>query len=212
MNGAVMRNPSFGVTDGTNIYFIDDKKVREMDMAHQQIVSIAGADGTTDVKDDVGQNAHFANPNAIAFDGVNLYVADCSDPNSDACLIRKVELATQKVTTIVGVDRMSGEVDGVGKSALVAVRGMTSDGHALYLTSPGPGFSTLPNTIGPTIREVELSTNRVTTMVGKRAVWTARPGVGAQAAVNRPETLAFDAASHSLFVVDYEENVVYRIK
>jgi cysteine-rich repeat protein len=213
---AVISEPAIGATDGTNIYFIDDQLIREVDMVQGMVVTIAGHKGPGNISDGVGTDARLTSPDALTCDGKNLYFID-GDGIGSLSVIRKVELATRKVTTLAGVDGMAGDVDGVGTSALVSPDTLATDGHAVYFTSPGNGAyeykrGNVPALYGPTIRELELATNRVTTMVGTHGAWTARPGVGLKAAVNSPRGIAFDTASHSLLVVDYLENVVYRIK
>ena len=214
---AVMNRPSPSTSDGTNLYFLDGKLVRMVDVAHQLITTLAGADATTDVKDDVGKLAHFANPGELVFAGGSLYLTDGTSAQGQ--VVRQIDLATRKVTTIAGTDGMPGEVDGVGSAARFSgAVFMTSDGKALYLSEPGGGAKSNAgnggpgDSIGPVIRELELATRRVTTMVGARGQWSARPGVGAKAALNQPEGISFDTATHALYVVDAAENVVYRIK
>ena len=112
---------------------------------------------------------------------------------------------------------MPGDVDGVGSAAQIAAMLIATDGHAVYFTNVGGGSGVgrgkLPDPVGTDDRELDLSNNSVTTMVGTHGAWTARPGVGfAQAAVNSPQGIAFDSASHSLLVVDGAEEVLYRIK
>lgn len=59
---------------------------------------------------------------------------------------------------------------------------------------------------------VELPSGRVTTMIGARRQWTARPGVGWAAAVNTPFIIAFDPTSHALLFTDPSEDVIWKVQ
>jgi cysteine-rich repeat protein len=220
---ALLRPGQFA-NDGANLYFTDNSHtIRKVDIKNQQIVTLAGTVDSSDVVDGIGSAAHFGVPTTIACDGANLYVLDgISKPGT---IVRKIVIATGAVTTLAGTADMTGAVDGIGAAARFAGGfSLATDGHAVYVTDPGggasagtgqvggPGSNTIGDLNGPTVRELDLATQRVTTMVGTRGQWTARPGVGTQAVMNQPYGIAFDAISHVLLVTDIAENVVYKIK
>jgi hypothetical protein len=126
-------------------------------------------------------------------------------------------LATNKVTTIAGKPDELGAVDGVGSAARFAgLKGLATDGHAIFACDPGNGPFSGPTSSGdpngPTIREIEPATGRVTTMIGARGQWTARPGVGTSAAMNGPFGIAFDPVSHALLLADPNEDVIWKVQ
>jgi hypothetical protein len=205
-------------TDGTNLYFSDGARtlVRMIDMKAGMVVTLAGTLGTTDIVNDVGEKAHFANINAGACDGPNLYFTE-NLTSTDGTMIRKVEIATRKVTTLAGDPMETGAVDATGTAARFAgIRGLTTDGKALYAMDSGNGPWANSNPFGdangPTVREIELPSGRVTTMAGTRGQWTFRPGVGTAAAFNQPYSITFDKFTHSLLFADFAEDVIVRIK
>jgi hypothetical protein len=215
---AVFSTLGFMTTDGTNIFAIDSggTLIREIDPVKQMVVTLAGTAGSTDVVDATGSAAHFAGAGGIAGDGANLYITDGLS-SAQGSAIRKLVLATNKVTTLAGKADTLGAVDGVGSAARFAgLKGIATDGHALFACDSGNGaFSGTngsgdPN--GPTIREIEPATGRVTTMVGARGQWSARPGIGVAAALNTILTIAFDPVSHALLIPDLHEDVIWKVQ
>lgn len=102
-------------TDGENLYISDCQAIRKVVIATGEVKTLAGsqmegkADGT-------GAEAQFERADAITTDGTHLYVADKSN-------IRKVEIATGKVTTLA---KNFGGVSGIttdNESVFVAYHG-----------------------------------------------------------------------------------------
>ena len=219
-----LMNPGQFANDGTNLYFTDTSHtIRKVDIKNQLITTLAGTADSSDVVDGIGAAAHFGSPSAIACDGANLYVLD--GITKQGTIVRKIVIATGAVTTLAGTADMVGAVDGIGAAARFAgAFGLATDGHAVYITDPGSGPSVGTGQVGgpgsdstgdrnaPTVRELDLATNQLTTMVGTRGQWSARPGVGSAALLNAPYGIAFDATSHVLLVSDLSENVIYKIK
>lgn len=218
LGSAVFRASGFMTTDGTNIFLTDaaGTLIREIDLVKKMVVTLAGVDGSTDVVDGTGTAAHFGGAGGLACDGSNLYITDGLS-SSAGSIIRALALSTNKVTTLAGKADELGAVDGIGSAARFAgLKGLATDGHAIFACDPGDGpfsggtGSGDPN--GPTIREIELPSGRVTTMIGARRQWTARPGVGWAAAVNTPFIIAFDPTSHALLFTDPAEDVIWKVQ
>lgn len=207
---------NFMATDGTNLFFADTSgTLREVDMAKSQVVTLAGTPGSNEVVDGVGAAAHIATLGGLTCDGPNLYFIDGTLNSSvPGSVIRKLVVATKEVTTIAGKSDTQGAVDGIGAAARFAgARSLTTDGHALYIADPGQGLTAAGGDgNGPTVRELELATNRVTTMVGARGQWTWRPGVGTAAALNTPASIVFDKVDHLLLLVDLYEDVMLKVR
>jgi hypothetical protein len=117
---------------------------------------LTGAPGGRGNIDGPALKAHFDNPSGIALDeNNNLYVADTNNHT-----IRKLEGATQQVTTLAGVAGQSGTADGKGNLARFKSPGTIAyhyPSHMLYVADTGNGC----------IRKVEVSTGNVTTLAGQ---------------------------------------------
>jgi hypothetical protein len=104
--------------------------------------------------DGIGQKAGFLHPNYIWGDSANLYV-------SENQVVRKIDLATARVTTLAGVPGVAGFVDGVGDQARFSlVEGIWSDGTSVYVLDAG----------NEAVRKIDVQTRAVTTIAqGLRA-------------------------------------------
>ena len=135
-------------------------------------------------------------PDGVASDGAgNLYVAD-SENNT----VRKVVVATARVTTLAGAGRPD-IADGTGAAARFNdPAGITSDGaDNLYVA----------DTADSTIRKVVVTTGAVTTLAG--AGWFgSADGIGAAALFNHPEGVACDGAGN-LYVADTGNNTIRKV-
>lgn len=133
-----------------------------------------GADGT-------GAAANLLSPTRIASDGTNLYLAD-------GAAIRKVEIATGKVTLFAGAIGLSGSGDGIGSAARFSssnAGGITSDGTNLYVADFG----------NHTIRKIEIATATVTTLAGLAGSPGTVDGTGSAARFNFPISITNDGAN-----------------
>ena len=144
--------PSYITTDGSNLYVTDfsNRTIREIVISTGEVTTLAGIANTAPgAVDGTGPAAGFYNLGGITSDGVNLYVSDYSNAVENdktpptlekpwISLIRKVVIATGKVTTLAGgpvTTRISSSVDGTGNNArFVTPIGITTDGRGLYLT------------------------------------------------------------------------------
>jgi hypothetical protein len=144
-------------TDGINLYVNDEDTVRKIVIQTGEVSTIAGKNGVKGSVDGIGEAASFNNlfpdyRNDITTDGRNLYIADAGNH-----VIRKIDLATHRVSTLAGSTGMSGNNDGTGISAKFnSPQGITTDGKHLYIS----------DTANHTIRKIALDTNEVTTLVG----------------------------------------------
>ena len=141
-------------------------------MATGAVTTVAGS-GAGGNSDGVGGAAEFNRPVGIALspDGGALLVTDIGNHK-----IRRVEVATGAVTTVVG-SGTAGSADGVGGAAEFyrpAGIALSPDGSVLFVAD----FS------NHKIRRVEVATGAVTTVAGSGALalmaWAARRGSTAQ--------------------------------
>jgi sugar lactone lactonase YvrE len=146
------------VFDGVDRLYVSDSfnnTVRQVLLSTGEVTTLAGNPSVTLNGDDgTGADAHFFGPQGLALDGAGfLYVAD-----SDNHTIRKIELATQAVTTLAGAAGQQGSADGTGHAArFVKPYGLLADGLGNLFIS---------DSLGLKIRRVDLQTGVVATLAG----------------------------------------------
>ena len=159
---ALFSNPNFPsgmiTGDGQFLYVSEEFGIRKIELSTGTVTTLAGL-STMGSVDGTGSDARFWNPSGIWLDRVAnaAYIADASNHT-----IRKLDIATQTVSTIAGTPFVSGTSDGFGANA----RFNNPDGIW------GDGLGTL-YIVGAsnTIRKLVLATGEVTTIAGK-------PGLG----------------------------------
>ena len=178
--------------DGKTLYVADSRNnmIRKIDLATKTVSTIAGHSFPSS-GDGVGKEAGFETPRGLAIspDGKTLYVAD-SGNNA----IRKIDLATNTVTTLAGAGKlMSGSADGVGVQATfheprsLAISG---DGQVLYIA----------DTRNNLIRKMVLATNSVSTLAGHPGFPGTLNGPGPDAYFYHPVSVTIDG--NKLYVAD----------
>jgi sugar lactone lactonase YvrE len=186
-------------SDGAGKLYIADslnRNIRQVDIGTGAVTTVAGSNygGTGVVRtvcsiDGVGMGARFTTPfDVIPGGDGNLYVSDI-----DAHVLRKIDIATGTVTTLAGSPNAPGVADGVGPTARFNGPGS--------LTTDGAGHLYVADTANYTIRDVDLATGSVTTLVGSSLAKGWCDEVGAAARFGALSGLASDRAGH-LFVVD----------
>ncbi len=122
----------------------------DLSVSPETVSLVAGGSGTTDL-DGIGAGASFSTMGGIETDGTDLYVT-CTKANK----IKKVTIATQAVTTLVG-NGTTGILDGIGTAATLSQpAGLFYYTGDLYFVSVGSSD----------LRKSNLSTNLVTTIAG----------------------------------------------
>jgi len=177
-------------SDGSGNLFVADTLnhvVRKVVVATGVVTTVAGSPGVTGSTDGAEAAARFSSPTAVTSDGAgNLLIADTGNNT-----IRKLIVATGVVTTVAGSPGMSGSTDGTGPAARFnAPRALAADGSGtLFVADSGSG----------TVREVDIVTGRVTTIVGSPgAAITLGP---LPAGLNAPIGVAIGPAGR-LFILD----------
>lgn len=145
-------------TDGTNLYVADTGNfaIRKIVISTGEVTTLAG--GTLGSENGVGVEAQFIEPTDLAFvDGV-LYVADRGDQT-----IRRVDVATGKVSAFVGLSTQEGTVDGEGTDArLAGPEHVVADAIGnLYFSESARGGKNV-------LRRIDVATKRVSTFAGVR--------------------------------------------
>jgi len=183
------------VSDGSNLYVADydNHAIRKIEIATGSVSTLAGS-GKEGKKDGVGADASFQNPRGIAIDGTALYVADTYNHT-----IRKVDIATRRVTTLAGTGN-EGAADDIGAAASFSYpqNVVTHDGN-LYVTDYGNN----------SIRKIALATGAVTTLAGSGKPG-AKDGAGTAASFSQPSGMATDGKN--LYVADTRYNTLRKIE
>lgn len=160
------------------------------------ITLLAGSKGQVGAIDAVGASARFNNPGGITSDGTNLYIVDTGNQT-----IRKLELATGKVTTLAGRVGKRGYKDGIGNEARFNIpQGIAIDGDNLYVT----------DVVSYCIRRISISTGEVTTLAGNPGSPGRADGTGKEATFSYP--LGITAVGGNLFVTDVNNSTVRKIE
>jgi len=175
--GAQFNAPAGITTDGTNLYIADqvNNRIRQVVIATGATTTIAGS-AASGTNDGTGSTAEFDWPTGITLVEGDLYVADMNNN-----LIRKVNIATQVVTTFAG-DGSAGFLEGTGTAARFDVpHDITTDGTNLYVADQDNNR----------IRKIVISTQVVSTLVGD-GVAASTDGTGTGAQLNIPEGITTD--------------------
>ncbi|MBN2158219.1 MAG: SMP-30/gluconolactonase/LRE family protein [Spirochaetes bacterium] len=100
--------------DGANLFVTDlsNQTIRKIVINTAEVTTLAGLAGFYGSTDGIGQAARFRSPYGIATDGMNLYVTE-----QENFTVRRIQIATNEVTTIAGLARNRGSADGYGSAA-----------------------------------------------------------------------------------------------
>lgn len=186
--------------------------IKRMNASTGDVELFAGVLGENNVADGPISVARFRRPYALVGCAGDLYVAESSESASvlESHVIRKIDFSQDPtvVTTIAGFATSAGHVDGFGLQARfdrpesLACDERDPNNPILYVAERGT----------QTIRQIELSSGRVSTLVGISYQGATIDGLGTEAGFNNPQGLFFDPSRGDLFVVDSNENVVRRIQ
>ncbi len=189
-SAALFYQPSgIAIDSAGNLYVADSTNDTIRRITNTGVVTtLAGTPRTPGSSDGTGSGALFNFPTGIAVDSSgNLYVADSSN-----LTVRKVT-NTGIVTTIAGLARSSGSVDGPGSEARFA------DPTAVAVDSSGNVYVADAGN-NNTIRMIS-SGGEVSTVAGVPGSVGSTDGTGSAALFNRPQGIAVDGAGN-LYVAD----------
>ncbi|TGN09383.1 hypothetical protein [Leptospira ilyithenensis] len=182
--------------DGTNLYISDvlNNLIRKIVLASGEVTTIAGSGASGNI-DGIGTNATFANPLGIASDGKNLYIT-----NFALHTIRKIDLATNSVTTIAGIASSPGNTNGNGLSAqLNFPADVVFDGTNLYIADYQNNQ----------IRKMVVSSSTVSTVAGSGTAG-ASDGTGLSASFNLPQDILMDGTY--FYIADRQNNLIRKME
>lgn len=123
-------------------------QIWRMNLETNEIGHFAGS-GREERADGSFSEAGFSQPSALAFDGKNLFVAD-----SEANIIRKIDLQRRKVTTVAGGDLYDfGDTDGAGDSVrLQHPLGLAIAGKQIFIADT---YNHKIKTLNPALRTIK---------------------------------------------------------
>jgi hypothetical protein len=189
-------------SDGTNVYLGDSCTIRRLTVGQLWTVAkLVGEPGSCVGQDGTGAVARLGSYLGLAVVGTTLYVAD-----ADNGALRAVDISNPAgpfaIQTIAGaLNDKTSSADGVAGAARFRYpHGLAYDGISLFV-----GDREL-------IRQVDLSTMRVTTLVGRQGCTSVVDGDHTRAALSLPTGITYSAATNSLFYVEPMENVVREVR
>lgn len=203
---ALLRDPLYLLAQGTNIYLTEGQNstgacaIRKLDMVNSQVSTFAGIPGSCGYLDSSLTASQFRAPHGIAYDGTNFYVNEFFS-GTGGYTVRKI--SSTNVTTLAGVDNVSGYIDATGSTARFNNPiGMFFDGTSLYVGEVG----------NCRIRKVDPSTGTVTTYAGKGCpALTDTDGVGTAAMLNGGAG-SLDSDGKYLYVAEMSNNRIRKIE
>jgi hypothetical protein len=160
------------------------------------VATLAGGPGNSGSANGTGSAARFWHPSGVAVDNVNVvYVADTSNHT-----IRKVS-AAGLVTTLAGLARSPGSIDGTGSAArFLFPSGVAVDGAlSVYVADTG----------NHTIRKISAAGN-VTTLAGLPGISGSADGTGATARFNNLNGVAVDDIGN-VYVADTSNHTIRKV-
>jgi len=184
---ASFRSPSAIAAIGSDLFVADtgNHTIRKIAPGVLgDVTTLAGSPGTPGAADGTGSQARFREPQGIATDGVDLFVADTGNHT-----LRRVTPAGA-ATTLAGSAGLSGHADGTGEAARFdGPRGLAASGFFLYVADAG----------NHVVRRADLS-GSVATLAGNPPRRGLADGTGSAARFDAPAGLA--AVGDNIFVAD----------
>ncbi len=198
--------------DGCRVYVVDSGNdvIRRVDRGTREIVTIAGNPQESGFIDGVGDAARFDFPYGIWVDMQERF-AYVTDTGNDA--VRRIELATGEVTTILG-----GPDAGAGASrdgafetarlltpAAIVGRARLGDTSRLYVTEADTS----------TVRLIDLDAGTLSTIAGggpRNPRQVGPDGVGVSAEFDTPIGLALDADAGILYVAEQAHHLIRAVR
>ncbi len=170
-----------------HLYVSDGEVIRAADLSTGAVTTLAGAYGMIGGNDGAGPDARFYDPGGLAATASALFLAD--EENNT---IRKIDLASDTVSTYAGVYEVGDSTDGpLSVARFREVQGLALLGDDLYVS----------DTDNQTLRHIAISTGTVTTIAGVVGMVGTTDGASSDARFNQPKAIALDG-NGNLFILD----------
>lgn len=180
---AQLSAPADVVVDAVgNVYIADAANHRVRKVAPDGTITTYAGGGTPGADGVPATAAAPQRPAALALDAKgNLFIAE-----ADGNTVRKVDATTGLITTVAGTGAPGSTGDGAAATAalLYAPKGLAVIGDEIYIA----------DTMNHRVQRLDLATGTMTTVAGKgTAGFVGDGGPAAEATLNRPYAVAFDA-------------------
>ncbi len=186
-----------------NFYIADsgNNRVRRVDGTTGDISTVAGVGSPSSANDGfAGVVAGVSNPGALLLSGAgDLYIADSSNH-----AIRKLSLATGKLTTVAGKLNQQGYTGDGGLATAATLN--TPEGLAFDTN----GNLYIADTKNHVIRKVDAQTQMISTYAGTQGGFAGDGGAAIAAKLNGPWGLASDVLGN-LFIADLNNNRIRKV-
>jgi NHL repeat len=186
--------------DGKGILWVADggnDTIRQIVIATRAVTTLAGSAGTVGTVDGIGADARLNFPTAVASDGAGtLYFSEHTGR-----AIRKLVVASGRVTTLASSYGEDGCVDGTGAIARFFPSSLVPDGAgSVYFSDP----------VCSTIRKLDIASSTISTWAGSWAVSGTADGTGELAAFKQPGGAVKDGAGN-LYVADSGNHTIRKV-
>lgn len=173
---------------GTSLYIAQGYNIRKVDLTSFQVTSPLGTYSMVGNVNSTGTAARFSSISGLTVVGNTLFVADNGNN-----VIRAVDLSSLSVTTFSGTGTV-GFVDGSSTTAQFRyINDITSDGSSYLFVTDFKNNS---------IRQIDVATGSVTTIVGDASTNQDIDGPLASAKIAQPLGITF--SSYGLFFSNYD--------
>lgn len=192
--------PAGMVMAGGYLYVADNESctLRRVDPISYDVTTVAGAVGRCLVVDGYGGDASLQRPNALATDGRLLYMVRYSQP------VRTFDTVTGEVRSVTG-EPSPGCADGVlGVDGQYEVWG---HGIAFYR-----GRLYMADSYCFAVREIDLATGRITTLVGRRAVVGSVDGTAPNAFLSFAGSIGVGPGGLGLVIGETQEGLLRALR
>ncbi len=179
----------------------DNNLLRRVDLASGAVTTLAGAPGQAGAADGPGPDARFTAPASVSMPISPTFALVADTQNST---VRRLDLATGVVTTVVGLAGQRGSEDGLGGAARLY------EPEGLAVSRDG-SFALVADTGNHTIRRLDLASGALTTLAGQPRVSGTADGAGAQAQFSFPRGVAISPDGSFALVADSNSQTIRRI-
>ncbi len=170
----------------TSVLYPTDHGTVTLNVLASGIALFAGTLGGSGTVDGTGSQARINSSRGMVLDGNTLYFSD------NGQTIRRADTTTGAVTTLAGQPDHALSADGTGSAA-----GFVGPMAIAY---DGAGKLYVAEAFCPCIRVVDVATGQTTTLAGQAGMNGTMDGTGAAAQFRFPQALAYDPATHLLYV------------
>jgi len=197
------------------LYVGCDDSIRKLDLTTRKVTTLAGTPGVCGYADGVGPQVKFNGISGLALDGVGNLLITEGAYSGGYCgqILRSMDLATGRVTTLAGTGSeipdgngyaqgLSGCVDGIG--------GAVRFNMPRSILADGKGFAYISDMGNNVIRKVDLTTGRVSTLVGTKPRVGATDGPADEASFNQPFGITLDAKGNA-YVAEWSNHLIRKI-